>query len=174
MIVVLHNVRSLHNVGSIFRTSDAVGAEKIYLCGYTPAPFDEYGLPRGPLVKTALGAEKTVAWEKCGQTARLLEKMKREGKAILAVEQSKRSIPYDRLHLSKKQWDKIVLVMGNEIKGVSPAILKSADKILEIPMFGKKESLNVSVAFGIVAYGLRSGIKRRERRKWQAGAKMIE
>jgi tRNA G18 (ribose-2'-O)-methylase SpoU len=160
MIVILHNIRSLHNVGSIFRTSDAVGAEKIYLCGYTPAPFDEYGLPRGPLAKTALGAEKTVAWEKCRQTTRLLDKLKQEGKSIIAVEQSKRSISYNRLHLSKKQFKNIVLVMGNEVRGLSPAVLRHADKVLEIPMFGKKESLNVSVAFGIVAYGLRLGIKR--------------
>jgi 23S rRNA (guanosine2251-2'-O)-methyltransferase len=159
MIVVLHNIRSLHNVGSVFRTSDAVGAEKIYLCGYTPAPHDEYGLPRGSLAKTALGAEKNVPWEKCRQTARLLDKLKLEGKTIFAVEQSKRSIPYNRLRLSKKQWGDAVLIMGNEIKGVSPAILKCADKILEIPMYGKKESLNISVAFGIVAYGLRSHVK---------------
>jgi 23S rRNA (guanosine2251-2'-O)-methyltransferase len=159
MIVVLNNIRSLHNVGSVFRTSDAVGVEKIYLCGYTPTPEDEYGLPRGPLTKTALGAEKNVPWEKCAQTSRLLDKLKQEGKKIFAVEQSKRSVSYNRLHLSKKQLKNVVLVMGNEVKGVSPIILKSADKILEIPMFGKKESLNVSVAFGIVAYGLRLGIK---------------
>ncbi len=155
MIVVLHNVRSAHNVGSIFRTADAARVEKIYLCGYTPTPFDEYGLPISALIKTALGAEKTVAWEKGGQTARLLDKLRKEGKKIFAVEQSKRSIPYNRLALSKAELDNTVLVMGNEIKGVSPSVLARAEKILEIPMFGKKESLNVAVAFGIVAYGLK-------------------
>jgi tRNA G18 (ribose-2'-O)-methylase SpoU len=155
MIAVLHNIRSLHNVGSILRTADAVGMEKIYLCGYTPAPFDEFGLPRGPLVKTALGAEHTVAWERCASTTRLLDKLRTEGKKIFAVEQNKRSVAYQRVRLSKKQFANAVLVVGNEIKGVSPAVLSRADKILEIPMFGKKESLNVAVAFGIVAYGLR-------------------
>ena len=155
MIAVLHNIRSLHNVGSIFRTADAVGISKIYLCGYTPAPFDEFGLPVGPLVKTALGAERTVAWEKYASTMRLLDKLRAEGKNIFAVEQSKKSVAYQRIHLSKKQLANAVLVVGNEIKGLPPAVLSRADKILEIPMFGKKESLNVAVAFGIVAYRLR-------------------
>jgi len=154
MIAVLHNIRSLHNVGSIFRTADAVGISKIYLCGYTPAPFDEFGLPRGPLAKTALGAERTVAWEKCASTPRLLDKLHAGRYKIFAVEQSKKSVAYRRVHLSKKQLATAVLVVGNEIKGLSPAVLARADKILEIPMFGKKESLNVAVAFGIVAYGL--------------------
>jgi tRNA G18 (ribose-2'-O)-methylase SpoU len=155
MIAVLHNIRSLHNVGSVFRTADAVGISKIYLCGYTPAPYDEFGLPAGPLVKTALGAERTVAWEKCASTTRLLDKLHADGYKIFAVEQNKRSLPYQCLRLSGKQLDKAALIMGNEIKGVSPAVLSRVDKILEIPMFGKKESLNVAVAFGIVAYGLR-------------------
>jgi len=155
MIAILHNIRSLYNVGSIFRTSDAVGISKIYLCGYTPAPYDEFGLPIGPLVKTALGAERTVAWEKCASTTRLLDKLHDDGYKIFAVEQSKRSMPYQHLRLSKRQLEKAALIVGNEIKGVSPAVLSRADKILEIPMFGKKESLNVAVAFGIVAYGLR-------------------
>ncbi len=155
MIAVLHNIRSLHNVGSIFRTADAAGISKIYLCGYTPAPYDEYGLPQKPLLKTALGAEKTVAWEKCKSTTRLLDKLRNEGKKIYAVEQSERSVPYRRVQLTGKRLADAVLVVGNEIKGVSPAVLARAHKILEIPMHGKKESLNVSVAFGIVAYGLR-------------------
>jgi tRNA G18 (ribose-2'-O)-methylase SpoU len=155
MIAVLHNIRSLHNVGSIFRTADAVGISKIYLCGYTPSPYDEYGLPRGPLVKTALGAERTVSWEKHVSTVRLLNKLRAEGVDIYAVEQSKKSVPYQHVRLSKRQLDNMALVVGNEIKGISPAVLKRADKILEIPMFGRKESLNVAVAFGIVAYGLR-------------------
>ena len=155
MIAVLHNIRSLHNVGSIFRTADAVGVSKIYLCGYTPTPCDEFGLPAGALVKTALGAERTVAWEKCALTPRLLDKLRADGYKIFAVEQSKRSVPYQRISLSKTQLANAALVVGNEIKGLPPAVLSRADKILEIPMFGKKESLNVAVAFGIVAYGLR-------------------
>jgi 23S rRNA (guanosine2251-2'-O)-methyltransferase len=155
MIAVLHNIRSLHNVGSIFRTADAVGITKIYLCGYTPAPCDEYGLPRGSLVKTALGAEKYLAWEKCGSTTRLLDKLRAKGYKIFPIEQSKKSVSYQRISMSKTQLANAVLVVGNEIKGLSPAVLARADKILEIPMYGKKESLNVAVAFGIVAYGLR-------------------
>jgi tRNA G18 (ribose-2'-O)-methylase SpoU len=154
MIAVLHNIRSLHNVGSIFRTADAVGIEKLYLCGYTPAPFDEFKLPRGPLVKVALGAEKTVLWESVGSTSNLLKRLRTEGKKIFAIEQSARSVPYTKIRLSAREKKNAVLVVGNEIKGLSPAVLKKCHKVLEIPMLGKKESLNVSVAFGIVAYAL--------------------
>ena len=156
MIAVLHNIRSLHNVGSIFRTSDAVGVKKIYLCGYTPQPFDEYGLPRGPLVKTAIGAEHTVKWEKRGSTAHLLDELKKAGYKIYAVEQGKGSVRADHLRFSKKELERTVLVVGNEIKGLSPGVLRRADKLLELPMRGKKESLNVAVAFGIVAYAISS------------------
>ncbi len=154
MITVLHNVRSLHNVGSVFRTSDAVGAEKIYLCGYTPAPFDEFGLPAGPLVKTALGAEKYLPWEKRGSTAKLLDELKAAGYRVYAVEQGKGSVRADRVKLSGKEWERAVLVMGNEIKGLSRGVIARADCLLELPMRGKKESLNVAVAFGIAAYSL--------------------
>ncbi|KKR89129.1 MAG: tRNA/rRNA methyltransferase [Candidatus Wolfebacteria bacterium GW2011_GWA2_42_10] len=162
MTVILHNLRSLHNVGSIFRTADAAGIEKIYLCGITPKPIDELGKPRPQLAKVSLGAEKYVKWEKCGQTARLIDKLKKQKYKIFAVEQNKKSIPYYRIHypirrssdrIVKKK--KIVLVLGNEIKGLPQSILKRADKILEIPMKGKKESLNVAVAFGIVVFHLR-------------------
>jgi len=154
MIAVLHNIRSLHNVGSIFRTSDAVGISKIFLCGYTPAPFDEFGLPVGPLVKTALGAEKYLEWEKRGSTIKLLNELKKQGYRLYAIEQGKGSIRADRLKLSKKEFDRAILVVGNEIKGLSPGVLRRCDKLLEIPMRGKKESLNVAVAFGIVAYSV--------------------
>jgi 23S rRNA (guanosine2251-2'-O)-methyltransferase len=154
MIVVLHNIRSLHNVGSIFRTADAAGCEKIYLCGYTPAPYDEFGLPRGPLAKTALGAEKYLAWEKRGSTAKVLDELKEQGYRVYAVEQGKGSVRADRVRLSEKEWQRAALVVGNEIKGLSPGVLKRSHKLLELPMRGKKESLNVSVAFGIVAYSL--------------------
>jgi len=158
MIVILHNIRSLHNVGSIFRTADAVGAEKIYLCGYTPAPTDEYGLPRGPLAKTALGAEKYLPWEKRGSTAKLLDELKLAGFKTYAVEQGKGSVRADRIKLSRKEWKRAALVVGNEIKGLSPGVLGRADRLLELPMRGKKESLNVAVAFGIVAYSLSRGL----------------
>ncbi len=161
MIVVLHNIRSLHNVGSIFRTADAVGCKKIYLTGITPSPLDEFGRPRQALTKVSLGAEKYLKWEKVGLSSsskaartavKLIENLKKNGYRILAIEQSKNSIPY--LKYKKAKINNLVLVVGNEIKGLPRAVLNRADKILEIPMKGRKESLNVAVAFGIVAFSL--------------------
>lgn len=154
MVVILHNIRSTHNVGSIFRTADAAGCEKIYLCGITPAPVDRFGRTNEKISKVALGAEKFLSWEKIGQTTKLLDKLKKDGYKILAIEQSKRSVPYQKIKLSKKDLAKVALVVGNEINGLSSSILRRADKILEIPMRGKKESLNVAVAFGIVVFNL--------------------
>jgi len=160
MIVILHNIRSLHNVGSIFRTADAAGVEKIYLCGITPGPVDVFGKPRPQLTKVSLGAEKYVPWDASARSARatikLLEKLKKEKYKIFAIEQSKKSIPYFKIQSYEVQLRKIGLVVGNEIKGLPPSILKKADKILEIPMRGKKESLNVAVAFGIIVFFLNS------------------
>jgi len=152
IVVVLHNLRSVYNVGSIFRTADAAGVKKIYLCGITPEPKDRLGKWRKDFAKVSLGAEKYLDWDKVSSATRVLEKLKKEGYKILAVEQSAHSTPYYRYGRSSK---KIVLVFGNEVKGLPPSVLKKADKILEIPMRGKKESLNVSVAFGIVVLGLR-------------------
>ena len=156
MILILHNIRSMHNVGSIFRTADAAGIEKIYLCGITPSPLDEFKKYRPQISKVALGAEKNVLWEKCGATWRLLDSLKKEGYTIFAIEQSKRSIPYYKVRLAKSEKAKCALVLGHEINGLSDAILKRTDRILEIPMHGKKKSLNVSVAFGVVVYELLS------------------
>lgn len=153
VVVILHNIRSLYNVGSIFRTADAAGVEKIYLCGITSEPVDRFGKIRPQLAKVALGAEKTVPWEKCGSAARLIDKLKSHGCKIFAIEQAKNSVLYYRI-TSRQAQGKIALVLGNEIKGLSRAILRKADKILEIPMRGRKESLNVAVAFGIVVFGL--------------------
>lgn len=153
MIAILHNIRSLHNVGSIFRTADAAGIEKLYLCGITPAPLDPFGKIRPQLAKVSLGAEKTVPWEKYSSTSRLIDKLKKEGFKILAVEQSPKSIPYYKGILRSAQ-DRLALILGNELRGLPPATLKKCDKILEIPMRGKKESLNVAVAFGIVVFRL--------------------
>ena len=164
MIVILHNVRSSHNVGSIFRTADAVSVKKIYLCGITPGPVDKFGRLRQPLLKVSLGAEKYVKWEYCKSTNRLIDKLKRDGYKIFAVEQNKKSIPYYRVKCPAKSearrrrqksnvgCKKVTFVLGNEIKGLPLSILKKADKIFEIPMKGKKESLNVAVAFGIVVF----------------------
>lgn len=154
MVVILHNIRSTHNVGSIFRTADAAGCQKIYLCGITPAPVDRFGRVNEKISKVALGAEKWIEWKKISQTTRLIDKIKKDGYKILAIEQSRRSIPYQKIKLSKKDLEKTALIVGNEIWGLPPAILRRTDKILEIPMRGKKESLNVAVAFGVVAFNL--------------------
>lgn len=175
--LVLHNIRSAHNVGSIFRTADAVGVSKIYLCGITPVPGtgdsklqvpnskkfinSKLQIKTDKVAKTALGAEKTMPWEYHTQTARLLRKLKRKnGKLkIIALEE------FDRLTASKLKVKNIfkfkpnfplVLVVGNEVKGVNKKILSLADKIVEIPMYGKKESLNVAAAVGIALYHLKN------------------
>ncbi len=154
MIIILHNIRSTHNVGSIFRTADAAGCEKIYLCGITPAPTDRFGRVNEKINKVALGAERWITWEKVGRTATVIDKLKKDGYKILAIEQSSLSVPYQKIKLGKRDFAKTVLVMGNEIKGLPPGVLCRADKILEIPMRGKKESLNVAVAFGVIIFNL--------------------
>lgn len=156
MIVVLQNIRSCHNVGSIFRTADAVGCTKLYLCGITPTPRDRFDREQPDIAKVALGAEAWMPWESVESCTRLLDRLKKQGYSILALEQSDRSIPYTRFRVSKKQWHNTVLVLGNEVRGLSRALLNRADHIIEIPMHGRKESLNVAVAFGVVAYALRS------------------
>ena len=156
MVVVFANIRSLHNVASIFRTSDAVGATKIYLCGITPTPLDRLGRVRPPFTKVALGSEENVNWEKCKQTWRVIEKLKKDGYKILAIEQSKDSIPYYKVRgIRMNSQFRIALVLCHEVRGLAESVLSRADKILEIPMSGIKESLNVSVAYGIVAFHLR-------------------
>ena len=157
LVVVLHSIRSVHNVGSIFRTADAAGVKKIYLCGITPAPIDRFGRPRKDFTKVSLGAEKSVEWEKV--SARKINGLFRDLKSrkyeVLAVEQSPRSILYYKHSVYERSCiNGVALVLGNEVKGLPQPVLKRADRILEIPMRGKKESLNVAVAFGIVAFGL--------------------
>jgi len=155
MIAVLHNIRSIHNVGSIFRTADALGAEKIYLCGITPKPTDRLGKPREKFIKVSLGAEKSISWEAVVSTTRLLDKLKKQGWQIFAVEQSRSAVPYNKIKISKSRLKKTALVAGNEVRGLPKSVLGRADRVLEIPMAGKKESLNVAVAFGIVGFHLR-------------------
>ncbi len=150
LVVVAHNIRSLHNVGSIFRTADAAGVAKLYLCGITGTPLDRFGNVRGDVAKVALGAERTVAWEKKRATRTVIKELKAEGYKIFALEQGRGSVPYDQARFSGKA----ALVLGNEVKGLPPTVLKMADKTVEIPMRGKKESLNVSVAFGIAVFAL--------------------
>lgn len=153
MQTILHNIRSMHNVGSMFRTADAAGIEKIYVTGITPAPVDEWGSPRPQFTKVSLGAERTVPWEKCASAKRLIENLKKQRYRIIAVEQHKKATSLFSCHgRNYVTPEKLVLVVGNEVRGLSPAILKYADAIVEIPMRGTKESLNVAVAFGVAAY----------------------
>ncbi len=146
--VILDNVRSVHNVGSIFRTADAAGVSKIILCGYTPTPIDRFGRARKDFAKTALGAEKSVPWESEKDTYTAINKIKQLGFSVIGVEQAPDSIDYRKL----KPTAKTAFVFGNETDGLSAEILKSCDLIAEIPMQGRKESLNVSVAAGIVLF----------------------
>ncbi|MFA6430738.1 MAG: RNA methyltransferase [Candidatus Paceibacterota bacterium] len=147
-VVILDNVRSIHNVGSIFRTSDALGINKIYLCGYTPTPKDRFGRERQDLAKVALGAEKDIEWEYVKETKDIIKALKKEKYQIIAVEQAKNSVDYKEVRTKAP----VALVMGNEVGGIEKDILKLADVIAEIPMNGNKESLNVSVSFGIAGY----------------------
>ena len=144
-------------MGSIFRTADAAGVEKIFLCGITPAPVDRFKEVRPDFAKVALGAEGYIPWESAKTTAEVVRRLKKEGYEIFALEQSRRSVPYYAAARRMGADARVAIVVGNEVKGLPPSILRAANKILEIPMMGKKESLNVAVAFGIVAFGLRFG-----------------
>lgn len=144
LIVVLDNIRSLNNVGSVFRSSDAFKLEKIYLCGVTATP------PNAEIHKTALGAEDSMEWEYVEDTKAVVAKLKQEGYKIFAVEQVQNSIMLDRVELDKT--NKYVLILGNEVKGVQQEVVDMCDFAVEIPQFGTKHSLNVSVAGGIVIW----------------------
>lgn len=146
--VLLHNIRSTHNVGSIFRTSDAIGVSKIILSGYTAAPLDRFKRPVKEIAKTALGAEKTIPWEQYDNPLAIIEQTKQLGFSIVGVEQDARSVDYKTYH-SKGD---TLIVVGEEVDGMAPEIRDTCDALLEIPMKGKKESLNVSVAFGVLMY----------------------
>ena len=144
LVVVLDNIRSLNNVGSVFRSSDAFKLEKIYLCGVTATP------PNAEIHKTALGAEDSMEWEYEEDTKAVVAKLKQEGYKIFAVEQVQNSIMLDRVELDKT--NKYVLILGNEVKGVQQEVVDMCDFAVEIPQFGTKHSLNVSVAAGIVIW----------------------
>ena len=143
VIVVLDNVRSLHNVGSVFRTSDAFLIEAIYLCGITATP------PHAEIHKTALGAENTVEWQYFEHTLDAVRQLKQKSYRILAVEQAENSIPLDKFRLENHRYS---VILGNEVKGIDQEIMDYCDACIEIPQFGTKHSLNVSVAAGIVIW----------------------
>ncbi len=147
-ILILENIRSAQNVGALFRTADAAGISKIYLVGYTPDPLDKYGRPRSDISKAALGAEQSIPWQHVATISPLIKKLKKESFTVVSIEQSETSIDYKKI----KATGKAAFILGNEVEGVSKTALKNSDFIAEIPMKGKKESLNVSVAGGIALF----------------------
>ncbi len=147
-VLVLHDIRSVFNVGALFRTADAVGITRIILSGYSPTPVDRFGRDRADFVKCSLGSEKSVPWEYVKSPNSKLKKLKTEGFEVIGVEQDKTSVDYKKV----KKTDKMVFILGTETTGISKPLLKMCDTIVEIPMKGMKESLNVSVAGGIVLY----------------------
>lgn len=149
-IVVLDNLRSVYNVGSIFRTANAVGIEKIILCGTTPTPLDKKGLKRKDFAKVALGAEETIVWGYSEETVKTLTTLRQEGFYIVAFEQDEVSIDYKSVDIEGKE--KVAFVIGPEVTGISREVLDLCDVIAEIPMLGTKESLNVTIAFGVGVY----------------------
>jgi 23S rRNA (guanosine2251-2'-O)-methyltransferase len=151
MAVLLHNVRSTHNVGSIFRTGDGAGVSRIFLSGYTPTPIDRFKRVQKDIAKTALGAEVTVPWEYHREPTRSIARLKKEGWRVVGVEQDTRARDYRSLAMTKPT----VFLFGNEVRGLSPALRDTCDELIEIPMHGTKESLNVSVAAGIILFSAR-------------------
>lgn len=147
-ILILHDIRSVENVGAMFRTADAAGVDKIYLTGYTPAPLDRFGRKRKDIAKSALGAEEFVPWEPKRSIFPLLAKLKKETYFLIAIEQDKKSVDYKKVKLKKRN----AFIVGTEVTGIPKNILKKCDIIAEIPMRGKKESLNVSVALGVALF----------------------
>lgn len=146
LVVVLDDIRSGHNVGAIFRTSDAFLLEKVYLCGITPAP------PHKEIRKSAIGAEETMAWERRQDAQALVEELATRGYRILSVEQTESSTPLGSFRLPEPH--PLAVVLGHEITGVKQRLIDRSDDVLEIPQHGTKHSLNVSVAAGIVLFHL--------------------
>lgn len=150
VILVLHNIRSTHNVGAIFRTADAAGVSEIFLVGITPDPIDRFGRKRSDIAKAALGAEDTILWQHFNDVSFLekISELKKEGFYIISVEQSQDSVDYKTIQSAEK----IVIIVGNEVGGVPKEVVRISDVVAEISMQGEKESLNVSVATGIALF----------------------
>ncbi len=149
-VIILHNIRSSLNVGSIFRTADGAGVSEVYLTGYTPLPIDRFGREEKKIAKTALGAEKSILWKQ-GDISETIRHLKNDGYSIVSIEQVSNSKDYK----SFKPKDKTVFIFGNEIEGILSEVLELCDDVIEIPMHGKKESLNVGVTAGIILFHLK-------------------
>lgn len=146
LIVILDNIRSLNNIGSVFRTSDAFLIEKIYLCGITATP------PNKDIHKTALGATDSVAWEYVEDTLSLVEKLKTEGIHTIAIEQAENAVALQEFTTTNDT--KYAVIFGNEVKGVAQKVVTAADTVIEIPQYGTKHSLNISVSAGVVLWDI--------------------
>ena len=146
IIVILDNIRSLNNVGAVFRTSDAFLIEKIYLCGITAKP------PHKDIHKTALGATDSVAWEYVEDTLELVKRLQKERIKIVAIEQAENSIKLQDFKINRNE--KLAIVMGNEVYGVQQDVVSESDYCVEIPQFGTKHSLNIAVTTGLVLWDL--------------------
>ena len=151
LVVILDNVRSLHNIGSVFRTSDAFRVECIYLCGITATP------PHPEMHKTALGAESTVDWKYVNNAVEAVDNLRQEGYVVFSVEQAENSIMLENIQL--EQGRRYAVVLGNEVKGVQQEVIDHSDGCIEIPQYGTKHSLNVSVTAGIVIWDLFKQLK---------------
>ena len=152
LIVILDNVRSLNNIGSVFRTCDAFLIEKIYLCGITATP------PNKEIHKTALGATDSVAWEYVENTLLVVEKLKEQEVYIISIEQAENSTKLNDFQPNGKQ--KYAIIFGNEVKGVEQEVVSASDEVIEIPQYGTKHSLNISVSAGIAIWELAMKLRR--------------
>jgi len=151
LIVILDNIRSLNNIGSVFRTSDAFLIEKIYLCGITAKP------PHKDIHKTALGSTETVDWEYIEDTLTLVEKLQIDGVKVISIEQAENAIMLN--DFKPKQQTTYAIVFGNEVKGVQQEVVNASDVVIEIPQYGTKHSLNISVSAGVVIWDVFSKLK---------------
>ena len=147
IVLVLDNVRSAHNVGSAFRTADSFKADKVWLCGICAVP------PSAEIHKSALGAENSVAWEHVADTMQAIERLKEEGYEIISAEQTVNSVMLDEFKPLRNR--RYAIVFGNEVSGVSQDVVDASDTVLEIPQFGTKHSLNVSVSVGVILWHFR-------------------
>ncbi len=146
--LILENIRSAYNVGAIFRSADGAGVSKIFLIGYTPTPVDRFGRIQPEIAKTSLGASEEIAWEHSADVTSAIQSARELGSEIVAVEQAKSSVALPDFEVPNS----VTYIMGNEVGGVSQEALSLVDAIVEIPMHGTKESLNVSVTAGIILY----------------------
>ncbi|MEN9342115.1 MAG: hypothetical protein RIQ54_371 [Candidatus Parcubacteria bacterium] len=157
IVLVLDNIRSIFNTASLFRTANGAGVSSVYLCGVTPSPHDRFGRIRSDFAKVSLGAERSVSWTSCVSTARCISRLRRDHFFIIALEQHPSSVSYANVGSIVGAHANIALILGNEVRGVSPDVFRLCDIGFELPMHGDKESLNVSVAGGIALYKLRFG-----------------